>query len=110
MPEAAVSHARNDLHDRGDVDEMYGGLSEDCGSRRREMARGTNPLRSEVANAVTAILLHAEAIRRHTADRGIDQAEAAASAQHIAVAAKRLWDVLEMSGTFDGFGSTDRRR
>jgi hypothetical protein len=48
----------------------------------------------EIANALTAILLHAESIRRRAKQ---DQTEVGASAAHIILNAKRVWRTLTVA-------------
>lgn len=54
----------------------------------------TNPPR-EIINGLTAILLHAEAIRRRSASRELPSSEIADSAMHIANDARRISHILE---------------
>lgn len=48
-----------------------------------------------VANALTAILLHAEAIQRRSPGMTGAEVEIAASARHIVLSAKGVWDCFE---------------
>lgn len=48
----------------------------------------------QVANALTAILLHAEAIRRRSADMGSERTEIVSSVRHIVSSAKQAWNAL----------------
>lgn len=57
-------------------------------SRTSKMAR--NP---DIVNALTAILLHAEAIRRRSTEQ--ERAEVSESASHITFNARRIWRALE---------------
>ena len=51
--------------------------------------------RASVANAATAILLHAEAIRRRVTHVERDMDEVLASLEHVAANAHRLWAEFE---------------
>lgn len=56
---------------------------------------GTRASACEAANALTAILLHAEAIQRRATGASGNDAEIAASARHIARNARRAWKAIE---------------
>ncbi len=51
-------------------------------------------LRAQVANALTAILLHSDVIRRGTAASAGDAANIDHSAKHIARNVERLWELV----------------
>lgn len=55
----------------------------------------TEFIRGPLANAVTAILLQAEAIRRHLANDTVQQAELESAAEQIQLNAERIWNVME---------------
>lgn len=63
------------------------------GSVRRLRSDADDP-GEQVANALTAILLHAEAIRRRSADMGREQTEIVSSVHHIVSSAKQAWNAL----------------
>jgi hypothetical protein len=50
-----------------------------------------------IADALTAILLHAEAIRRRSAGMGGEETETVSSARHIAGNAQLAWNALEQT-------------
>lgn len=64
-----------------------------CGDQDREPA--ACHVRGQVANALTAILLHAEAIRRWSAKHGATETEIVESARQIATNAGRVWAALD---------------
>ncbi len=66
----------------------------------RHLRSGADDPGCQVANALTSILLHAEAIRRRSAGMGSEETEIASSARHIVSSAKQAWNALE--GTLHG--------
>lgn len=64
------------------------------GDVRQERSGADNPER-QIANALTAILLHAEAIRRRSAGMGSEEAEIVSSTRHIISSAKHAWTALD---------------
>ncbi|MBW6401343.1 hypothetical protein KPL78_26045 [Roseomonas sp. HJA6] len=81
-----------------------------CGGRDR--APAACGVRGEVANALTAILLHAEAICRWSARQGIVDVEIVASARQVAANAGRVWmaldDTTPATGTDGAAEETDQ--
>lgn len=56
---------------------------------------GLEDLRVSTANAVTAILVHCEAIKRKTGAAELDAADISSSLSHIAKSARRIWNEME---------------
>lgn len=52
-------------------------------------------LRGSLANAVTAILLQAEVIRRHTASGTLQEPAIESATEQIGLNAERIWQVVE---------------
>lgn len=55
----------------------------------------TDPVRRTMANAVTAILLQAEVIRRHATDDGLLEPVLESASEQITLNAKRIWNQME---------------
>lgn len=63
---------------------------------------GTRAFACQTANALTAILLHAEAIQRRATGGNCNDVEIAASARHIARNARRAWEAIEAAARTSG--------
>lgn len=71
----------------------------------RSAATAERRMKVQLANALTAILCHAEAIRRCSAGDSPAAIEIETSAGHICSATQRLWVLLE---TAEGFGACEK--